>query len=391
MPSRANSAEVACMVAFDGTLGPPAGAPGGTPATIDLAVASMHAIDGFTTHAAAAIGEMEPWLSGHGYDPVGALPLRDAVAARLSRRGLATSADQVVVTSGAMHALNIILRVTLRPGDGVLVESATYPTALDALRTAGARVTTFGIDRQGWDVDVLASGLARSQPRLVYVIPDFHNPTGTVVPDHQRRALVESAARSDSRVVVDESFVELRLDGDELPSPVAAFDGEGRVLTIGSASKAFWGGLRVGWIRTTPMLAKRIAQARAQQDMASPVVDQLIVARLLTHADALLPARREVLRQRRDLLAALMRDRLPGWSFELPRGGMSLWVRLPGMSSSRIAAAAMGLGLRLAPGPRFSADAMLEGHLRLPFVLPGESMARGVDRLARAAEGASAA
>jgi DNA-binding transcriptional MocR family regulator len=182
-------------------------------------------------------------------------------------------------------------------------------------------------------------------------------------------------------VAVDETFADLVLDG-EAPRPAACFDAG--AMTIGSMSKAFWAGLRIGWIRAAPDLITRLAHARAAQDLASPVLEQLVATELLGVAHTVLPERRELLRRSRAGLVSALADELPDWRCAMPAAGMFAWVQLPGLSATRLAAHALDLGLRLTPGPRFTIRGTGDQYLRLPFTLPAEQ-APGVVRLLREA------
>jgi DNA-binding transcriptional MocR family regulator len=195
-------------------------------------------------------------------------------------------------------------------------------------------------------------------------------------------------------LVSDESLAELVLaphdarDPGSSPPSMASGDSGTGVLALGSLSKPVWGGLRTGWLRGEPQLVRRLALARAGQDVGSPILDQLMAIEVLRRFDTLLPARREWLRERRDaLLSAVARER-PQWRVERPSGGMALWVELPqGTTASALAARAVAHGVRVAPGPRFGVDGGFEQRLRLPFTQPPERLAEAVRRLA-AAEGA---
>jgi DNA-binding transcriptional MocR family regulator len=156
------------------------------------------------------------------------------------------------------------------------------------------------------------------------------------------------------------------------------------VITIGSMSKAFWAGLRVGWVRADPGLAAQLQAVRGPSDLASPVVEQLAAAWLLERADRLLPARRASLTRRCDVLVAALAEHLPAWNFRTPGGGLSLWARLDAPVSSALAHAAERQRLRLVPGPRFGGGANLEGYLRLPFTLPEAELPDAARRLAAA-------
>src|SRR5919108_3457826 len=164
---------------------------------------------------------------------------------------------------------------------------------------------------------MLAATLRQAGPRLAYVIADHHNPTGLTLPADGREALVALAHGTRTPLVVDETMAELTLDQDfEAPPPVAALDPGGEtVVAVGSMSKAFWAGLRIGWIRTSPTLVQRLTLARATVDLSSPIVEQLVAAYLLADPEPVLAAQRAVLRARRDALAAAVRSTLPAWRF----------------------------------------------------------------------------
>jgi DNA-binding transcriptional MocR family regulator len=202
-----------------------------------------------------------------------------------------------------------------------------------------------------------------------------------------RAALATAAAATGTRLVIDETFAELPLGaapGAALPTPLAAWDPAGQVITIGSMSKAFWAGLRVGWVRAEPGLAAQLQAARGPSDLASPVMEQLAAAWLLERADSVLPARRASLTRRRDVLASALTEHLPAWGFRAPGGGLSLWARLDAPVSSALAHAAERQRLRLVPGPRFGTGANLERYLRLPFTLPEAELPDAARRLAAA-------
>jgi DNA-binding transcriptional MocR family regulator len=261
----------------------------------------------------------------------------------------------------------------------VLTDHPSYPAALDAIRTAGARPAPVPLGPAGWDMELLEATLRQAAPRLAYLIADNHNPTGLSLPAADRERLVALARATRTPLVVDEAMTELDLDGDP-PPPVAAHDPAGETaISLGSMSKGFWAGLRIGWIRAAPALVHRLVAARASLDLAGPVIEQLVAAELLRRADEILPARREQLRSRRDALAAALP---PQWRFTTPRGGLCLWVELDAPRSTALAAIADRHGVRVAAGPRFGVDGAFERFVRLPFTLPEETLREAAARLA---------
>lgn len=351
---------------------------------IDMSSAALSAPDEVVTAARAALNDLPRYLGGAGYHPSGIFELRAAVAQQYTDRGLPTSPEQIMVTNGVLHALDLVLRLLLPMGAPVLVESPTYPNALAALAARRARVTTHGLDDTGWDADLLLGTLRQTRPRLAYLIPEFQNPTGHLMPAALREQLVATAQRTGTDLVIDESFVDLALDGQEMPPAVASFDRHGRVLTVGGLSKPFWGGLRIGWVRASAPTVQRLAAARVGVDTAGPVLEQLVGVHLLGVADKVIADRRRLLAAQRDALLAAVAEDLPAWRVIRPGGGVTLWAELDGPISSALARAAEPVGVRIAPGPRFGVDGTLERFLRLPFTQPVPELVDGVRRIAAA-------
>lgn len=358
---------------------------------LDLAYAALPAT-GEEVHRAfaAALTELPALLPGFGYQVQGLPELREAIADRYTAAGVPTSAAEILVTSGAQHALNIVLRALApRAGgrqDKVLVDHPSYPNALDAIRLTGARTVPVALPPHpgsGWDLGAWESALDQHRPAIAYVIPDFHNPTGRLMPNDQRRRLVQAAARAGTVLIADETLRDVNLDC--IPSlPMAAF-GPG-VVSIGSLSKSHWGGLRTGWIRATTELISRFSPARSSMDLGGPVMEQLAAAHLVRALDHALTDRLESLRRNRTALLELLSQQLPEWHAETPEGGLAVWCRLPGPHSTALTVIAPEFGIRLAAGPRFGVGGSYESHLRIPFTLPPEQLATAVTALRAASD-----
>jgi len=358
---------------------------------IDLSCAACAAPEG-ALHSAlvAASAELPRHLPGPGYDAAGLPTLRAAIAEHFTRRGVATTPEQVFVTAGALHAFTLLLRVLGAPGDRVLTEHPTYAAALDAVRAAGARPVPVPMLADGWDLDMFEATLRQAAPRVAYVIPDHQNPTGLTMGEGERERLVALTRASRTPLVVDETITGLELDGAAPPLPVAALDPDGETaITIGSMSKAYWAGMRIGWIRANPALIRRLSAARAALDICSPVLEQLVAVELLGHADEILERQRAAARSRRDTFVAALHAQLPQWRVTPPAGGLSLWVELDAPRSTALAAIGDRYGLRLAAGPRFGVDGAFERFMRLPFSLPEPVLEDAASRLAIAWRGVS--
>jgi DNA-binding transcriptional MocR family regulator len=384
LTSRRGSGSWTSLPADDRTV--PGHVIGGDDTAIDLSCAATAAPEGAIGAAlAAAAAELPRHLPAPGYDALGLPVLRAAIAEHLGQRGVPTDPAQVLVTSGAQHALSLVVRMLAGPGDRVVVDHPTYPGALDAIGATGARPVPVPLQPGGWDLDMHAATLRQAAPRLAYLIVDNHNPTGLTLGAAGRERLLALARSARVPLVVDETLAELHLEPGPAPPRLAALDPQGEtVIAIGSLSKDFWAGLRIGWIRASATLVQRLAQARATLDMSSPVIEQLVATELLGDPEAVLAPRRAALRERRDALAAAVRATLPAWRFTLPPGGLSIWAELDAPRSGPLAAVAAQHGVRLAAGPRFGADGSFERFVRLPFSLPVPVLEDAVERIALA-------
>ncbi|MFB6671107.1 PLP-dependent aminotransferase family protein [Streptomyces sp. NPDC056390] len=354
---------------------------------IDLAVAAPGAPEAELADALAAASALLPrHASTPGYHPYGLPELRAAVAERFTRRGLPTLPEQILITSGAQQAVSLTLGLLARAGDRVLVENPSYPNALDALNRGGMRATPVPVTDGGWDTDLFESALRQTAPRLAYLIPDFHNPTGRLMPREQRVRLLEAARATGTWLVVDETVADIALDVPA-PAPFASLAAHGageQVLTVGSLSKTHWGGLRIGWVRAGSRLITELATARVPFDMSGSVLDQLVALRLLDRMDEVLSERLPRMRAQRDALAEDLARELPEWRWQLPPGGLSLWIDLGRPIASALARAALRHGVRIEGGSRFGADPGTHEHrLRFPYTQPPEVAREAVRRLAQ--------
>ena len=363
-----------------------AGPVASTSAMVNLAAATISAPAAITSRAfAEAAEQVTPYLHDIGIELTGVPSLRAAIAARYCARGLPTEPDEIMVTTGALHAIGLILTTFTQPGEQVLVEQPTYHGALSAMVTHGTRPVPVAVTSAGWELDAIEAAMRQLVPSLAYLIPDNHNPTGLTLPPADRKQLAHIIAETRTRTIVDETITDMWLD-EPVPAPLAAAMTTRRdlVLTVGSMSKSFWGGLRIGWIRAERTTLATIAAIRPSVDMGTAIVEQLAAASLLAAEDAVLPERRDILRGRRALLLALLDEHLPDWQPLPGKGGMSLWIRLPAPMSSALSAAASRMGLEIPPGPRFGVDGTLERFIRVPYTLPERQLTEAIELLARA-------
>ncbi|WP_218579280.1 aminotransferase-like domain-containing protein [Phytohabitans houttuyneae] len=318
-------------------------------------------------------------LGESGYHPRGLPRLREAIAARYAAAGLATTADQLVVTTGASQAIALVTQLLLTRGSTVVVESPSWPGCLDALRAAGVRLVGVPLDDEGIRPDLLARALPEHRPDLVYVMPNAHNPTGVTMSAPRRRQVADLAARHGVPVLEDSP------DPGLDPLPVAAFS-PGVTLTLGSLTKPVWAGLRIGWVRAPADVAARLARLKALADLGSPVLDQALAARLLPRLDALTAEREAALRERRDFLEAALAESLPAWRWRSPAAGSSLWIELPGADSVAFAQVALRHGVEVVAGAATDPTGAHDSYVRVGFNYPPRTLAAMVDRLRQAWE-----
>jgi DNA-binding transcriptional MocR family regulator len=357
-------------------------------AAIDLTLAAVEcapqvaaALDDPALVLSAA--ERRALTAGTGYLPYGLPRLRAAIAGMLTtRHGVATTPEQVVITTGAQQALDLLIRTEVETGQAAVAEDPTFPAVLDALHRAGARP----VGVQPGDVSRLAEVIATHGPSLVYLIPTHHNPTGLSMPAAERQMLVSLAGRHPDVTFIDDmTLADVSLSDAPAPVPLAALGPDSpNIVTVGSLSKLYWGGLRVGWVRAPAGIAARLAAAKAAADLGSTAYQQGVVAAIISgQHDEIVKWRAEWLRPRYDAMAAALRLRLPRWEWAAPCGGLTIWTRLPdGRQASAFAQAALRHGVAVVPGRLLSAAGGGDSHVRLAFTLPPERLAAAVVALA---------
>jgi DNA-binding transcriptional MocR family regulator len=270
------------------------------------------------------------------------------------------------------------------PGDRVLTELPSYPCALDAIRASAGRLLPVPLAPEGgWDVPQLEAVLRQSSPKLAYLIPDFHNPTGVLIADGAREAVFAVARQTSTTVVVDETFLGLGF----VPGATASAAIDPAVISVGSLSKSVWGGIRIGWIRASVEIVQRLAGLRTAIDLGSPVLEQLIAVQLIAKLDGILSARVDELERKRDALTQALARALPEWTAAQPQGGLSLWLDLGAPVSTALTLLARSVGVSIVPGSRFGVDGTLERFLRLPYTHSPEALTDAVLRLKRVWQG----
>jgi 2-aminoadipate transaminase len=330
-------------------------------------------------------------------------PLRQFVADNIARHGIKAKPDNVLITSGSQQALDLLGKLLIDTGDRVLVEAPTYLGALQAFRVFAADFVSVPIDDRGLRTELLEKPL-RSDPKFMYVLPNFQNPAGTTLSEDRRVELVSLAERYGVPIIEDDPYGELRYEGDHL-TPLLALDRKGlprdssytsgNVIYLSTFSKTLAPGLRLGWIVAPPEVIGKLAQLKQGADLHTSTFNQFVayeVARdgfLEEHVEQI----RKVYRERRDvMLDALQQYFPPGVTWTHPQGGLFLWVTLPaGLDIQAILKSALEQNVAFVPGDSFFADNKAgrgrsrPSHMRLNFSNAAPDQIReGIRRLSAA-------
>jgi 2-aminoadipate transaminase len=317
--------------------------------------------------------------------------LRDYLAARFSTKARPVTRENVLITTGAQQALDLIGRIFLEQGNGVIVENPTYLALLSCWRPLGIEYLPIPSDAGGMDVSTLASCVKR-QPKLIYTVPNFQNPQGSTLSLERRRQLLEWSSQHGVPVIEDDPYGELRYDGQPLPgiwqlSERVGAPGHSSVIHVGTFSKVLMPGLRLGWVMAPENVISKLVLAKQSADLHSSTLNQYLALELLNanYLDEILPVLRRSYRERRDaMLAALARFFPKGVRWTKPEGGMFLLVTFPAHeNTSEMLPRALEQQVAYVPGAEFHADGTGENTLRLNFSnSTPEKIELGIQRLA---------
>jgi len=330
-------------------------------------------------------------------------PLLETMVALSRERGIACEADNLVVTTGSQQGLDLVARVLLDPDDAVLVELPSYTGAITAFRNAQARLVGVRQAADGVDLDALDETLSRERTagrrvKLLYVVPNFQNPTGLLIGLEKRRRLLQWAADRQMLIVEDDPYGALYFDGTAPTDtrPIKADDAEGRVIYLSSFSKTLAPAFRVAWLVAPAPLAARLETAKQAVDLCTGNYDQRMVYEacrrgvLARHV----PVLRDHYQQKCRVMETALRSHLGDTvSWTTPRGGFFLWVSMrPGIDTRQLLTRAIAHGVIFVAGAPFFVDDSGAETLRLSFSLPAADRIReGVARLAAAITEAQAA
>jgi DNA-binding transcriptional MocR family regulator len=340
-------------------------------AGLPMAASEINQLDG---------ARMRQLIASHGYLPSGLPELRLAVANYYNDLGLPTEPEHILITSGAQQALRLAASAFVTQGSTVVIEEPSFRGAIESMKAIGARLVGVPSGIDGIDVDMLGRIVARENPALIIVQSTVHNPTGSVMDTFRRNRVASIASRYSVPIMDDATLADTIIDGERRPLPLAA--GGDHIVTVGSMSKSFWGGLRVGWVRAHPEMIERLASVKGGEDLGTSLLAQLLASQLLPQIERARDERHATLSESRRLVMEALADLTPDWRPQMPTGGASLWVALPTTCATAFAQRAERAGVLILPGPTFSNNDGLDDHIRIAYAGPASETHRGLELLA---------
>ena len=318
-----------------------------------------------------------------GYDP-----LRVKIAERMKRVGVEAVKEDILITNGSQQGLDFTGKIFINPGDYVLCESPSYLGAINAFRAYECQFKEIQTDADGMVMSHLEE-MIQTTPnvKFIYVIPDFQNPSGRTWSDERRRQLVEIANRYDVMIIEDNPYGELRFEGQTIGT-IKSYDTEGRVIYLGTFSKTFSPGLRIGWVLAAPEVLNKYIIVKQGADLQASSMSQreLNMYLDLYDFDAHIESIKVVYKKRRDLMVETVRKEFPkSANLIIPNGGLFAWVELPKQVDTReILVKAIENKVAFVPGGSFFPNGGQENYMRLNFSnMSEEKIVEGIQRLGK--------
>ncbi|MBU5294326.1 aminotransferase-like domain-containing protein [Anaerosalibacter bizertensis] len=316
-------------------------------------------------------------------------PLRVEITKRMEKVGVECKPEDILVTSGSQQGLDFSGKIFLNPGDIVLCESPSYLGAINAFKAYEPEFIGVPTDENGMIMEELEDILKNNdRVRFIYVIPDFQNPSGRTWSIERRKRLIELANEYNVAIIEDNPYGELRFEGEYYPA-IKHYDTEGRVIFLGTFSKIFCPGLRLGWVCAEEEVLNKFVLAKQGSDLQSSTISQMQVAKFLEEYDieAHIENLKKVYKKRRDLMINTMKEEFPEEiKFTNPEGGLFTWVVLPEYMNARdLAVKAIEKNVAFVPGGSFFPNGGNENTLRLNYSsMDDEKIVIGIKRLAEA-------
>lgn len=335
----------------------------------------------------ATLMDNHQYTSYLGYDnPQGYIPLRQSLVSYLDQhRGIQTTESSILITSGSQQSLYLITQCLLSPGDAVAIEDPSYSYSLPMFQSAGLRLFRLPVDEHGIRPADIRALYKKHRIKMVFMNPNFQNPTGTVLDTQRRVELLDVASELGLPIVEDDPFSLTDYEGNP-PSPLKSMDPIGSILYIGSFSKIAASGLRIGWMVAPHSIVERLADARQQMDFGLSVIPQQVAAQFLdsSYFQPHLERLRTQLLFKRDLLIEALQKELPDLvRFTIPQGGLHLWCKLvPEVHDGKLLEDAIKQGVVFVPGSVYGSDS---GFVRFTYARPkAEEIGPGISKFAKA-------
>ena len=326
------------------------------------------------------------------YDPPnGRISFRRSIVEYLAQQGPMATPEDVIVTSGAQQAIELVVRLLVPHGSPVIVERPSYYGVINALRSVGARILEVPIESDGMDIEKLEAHLARHRPRLIYTNPTFQNPTGVTTSIEKRRSILALARKHGVSILEDDQNPELRFAGAPISSICALSEPDDDVFYVRGFGKVFLPGTRLGYVVTPARARRALLGLKAQSDLHTNGIMQEAMARFLARKNypkILERMKRVYATKQRKLIATLSAGMPPGTLIGQPEGGLNLWLTLPeGAEVSELYYRAVRRGVAFVAGEGFYASHTNPRTLRVSFgLLRDDALEEGVTRLCSVAQ-----
>jgi DNA-binding transcriptional MocR family regulator len=315
-------------------------------------------------------------------------PLRNFIAERMKSFGIATDPQNILITNGSQQGLEFTAKIFINDGDVILCESPSYVGAINAFNAYQPKFVEIPMDDQGMIMEELDKALKENpNAKFIYTIPDFQNPTGRTMALERRRRLVELAKEYGVLVLEDNPYGELRFEGEKMP-PVKHFDTDGIVIYLGTFSKTFCPGLRIGWVEARPDIVRKYVLVKQGADLQASTLSQREISAFLEMYDYDEHINRvsEVYKKRRDAMLSTMQREFPAnIKYTFPNGGLFTWVVLPeGMDAADVLKKALEEKVAFVPGSSFFPNGGNENHFRLNYgTMDEEKIIEGITKLGK--------
>ncbi|MBH5317832.1 PLP-dependent aminotransferase family protein [Paenibacillus sp. GSMTC-2017] len=356
------------------------------PSLIDFASGELSA-DLAPINEITSLMKENNYTSYLGYDnPQGYIPLRQALVSYLDQyRHIKTTESSILITSGSQQSLYLITQCLLSPGDAVAIEDPSYCYSLPMFQSAGLRLFRLPVDEHGVNPEDIRSLYKKHRIKMVFVNPNYQNPTGTVFSVERRKQLLDISSELALPIVEDDPFGLIAYEG-EPPLPLKSMDTVGSTIYIGSLSKKAASGLRIGWMVAPNSIVERLADARQQMDFGLSIIPQQVASQFLksTYFEPHLERLRIQLHYKRDLLIEALQKELPDLiSFTVPQGGLHLWCKLvPEVHDSKLLEESIRRGVVFVPGSVYGSDS---GYVRFTYArAKADQIGPGIKKFAEA-------